>query len=88
MRVSDALLQAAATDEDRAFDMINFWSSAGSTTPRQPGPGFSTTCRTAADGTPADRLLLKDFIACNVYAAGLERAAASSVPVFSARRLI
>ena len=83
MRVSDALLQAAATDEDRAFDMINFWSSAGiNHSPGTPGPGFSTYLqnRRLMERQQAG-VLLKDFTACNVYAAGLERAAALAVPV-------
>jgi pimeloyl-ACP methyl ester carboxylesterase len=83
MRVSDALLEAAATDEQRAFGMINFWSSAGiNHSPGTPGPGFSTYIqnrRLMERQKPG--VLLKDFSACNRYAAGLDRAAALTIPV-------
>jgi len=83
MRVSEALLEAARTDEDRAFDMINFWSSAGiNHHPGTPGPGFSTYVqnrRLMERQQPG--LLHTDFCACNAYSAGLERAKSLSVPV-------
>ncbi len=83
MRVSDALLEAARLDEDRAFDMINFWSSAGiNHRPGTPGPGFSTYIqnrRLMERQQPG--VLHTDFAACNAYAAGLDRAAALSLPV-------
>lgn len=83
MRVSDALLQAAADDEDHAFDMINFWSSAGiNHTPGSPGPGFSTyqqNRRLMERQKPG--VLLTDFSACNNYTSGLGRAATLSLPV-------
>lgn len=83
MRVSDALLDAARTDEDRAFDMINFWSSAGiNHYPGTPGPGFSTYIqnrRLMERQKPG--VLFKDFSASNAYTAGLDRAAALSMPV-------
>src|SRR3954471_12080470 len=42
MRVSDALLDAARDDEQRAIDMVNIWShSTMSPKPSSPGPGFS-----------------------------------------------
>jgi pimeloyl-ACP methyl ester carboxylesterase len=82
MRVSDALLEAAAADEQRAFDMINFWSSAGiNHSPGTPGPGFSTYVqnrRLMERQNPG--VLLKDFSACNAYSAGLERAATLAMP--------
>lgn len=82
MRVSDVLLEAAATDEARAFDMINFWSSAGiNHSPGTPGPGFSTYVqnrRLMERQQPG--VLLKDFSACNAYTAGLERAGALTLP--------
>lgn len=83
MRVSDALLDAARTDEDRAFDMINFWSSAGiNHHPGTPGPGFSTYIqnRRLMERQKAG-VLYKDFSASNAYTAGLARAAALSIPV-------
>src|SRR5690606_32409657 len=42
MKVSDALLEAAANDEPRAMDMINRWSHSGiNFRPGSPAPGFS-----------------------------------------------
>ncbi|HZH05324.1 MAG TPA: alpha/beta hydrolase [Lautropia sp.] len=83
MRVSDALLEAALNDEDRAFDMINFWSSAGiNHRPGTPGPGFSTYVqnrRLMERQRPG--VLHADFQACNAYTAGLERAKALALPV-------
>ena len=83
MRVSEALLEAARSDEDRAFDMINFWSSAGiNHRPGSPGPGFSTyvqSRRLMERQKPG--VLHTDFAACNAYAAGLQRVAALSMPV-------
>ena len=82
MRVSDALLDAARNDEDRAFDMINFWSSAGiNHRPGTPGPGFSTYIqnRRLMERQPRG-VLLTDFSACNNYQSGLERAAALTLP--------
>jgi pimeloyl-ACP methyl ester carboxylesterase len=82
MRVSDALLDAARTDEDRAFDMINFWSSAGiNHRPGTPGPGFSTYVqnrRLMERQQPG--VLHTDFSACNAYQLGLERAGALTLP--------
>ncbi|MGE0800928.1 MAG: alpha/beta fold hydrolase [Lautropia sp.] len=82
MRVSDALLAAARDDEARAFDMINFWSSAGiNHRPGTPGPGFSTFVqnrRLMERQRPG--VLANDFAACNGYAAGLDRAGALAVP--------
>lgn len=83
MRVSDALLDAARNDEDRAFDMINYWSSAGiNHRPGSPGPGFSTYVqnrRLMERQKPG--VLHMDFSACNTYAAGLARASALTLPV-------
>jgi pimeloyl-ACP methyl ester carboxylesterase len=83
MRVSDALLDAARDDEQRAFDMINFWSSAGiNHHPGTPGPGFSTyvqNLRLMERQQPG--VLRTDFNACNAYASGLARAKALTLPV-------
>ena len=83
MRVSDALLEAARNDEDRAFDMINFWSSAGiNHRPGTPGPGFSTYVQNRRLMERQQRgVLHTDFAACNSYQGGLERAAALALPV-------
>jgi pimeloyl-ACP methyl ester carboxylesterase len=82
MRVSDALLEAARTDEDRAFDMINFWSSAGiNHHPGSPGPGFSTYIQNRRLMERQRRgVLHTDFSACNGYQSGLDRAAALALP--------
>jgi pimeloyl-ACP methyl ester carboxylesterase len=83
MRVSDALLEAARSDEDRAIDMINFWSSAGiNHRPGTPGPGFSTYMlnrRLMERQQPG--VLHTDFLACNAYTTGLERAKGLTLPV-------
>lgn len=83
MKVSDALLQAARTDEPAAFDMINAWSHATlNHHPGCPGPGFSVFVQNRRlMERQAKGVLAIDFHACNVYAAGFERAAALAVPV-------
>jgi len=83
MGVSDQLLEAAASNEGRAFDMINFWSSAGiNHHPGTPGPGFSTYIQNRRlMERQAAGVLLTDFTACNNYVAGLDRAGALPVPV-------
>ncbi|MGE0310680.1 MAG: alpha/beta fold hydrolase [Lautropia sp.] len=83
MKVSDALLSAAADDEPRALDMINAWSNAGLThPPGAPGPGFSIfnqNRRLMERQRPG--VLATDFGACNAYADGLDRARACRLPV-------
>lgn len=82
MRVSDVLLNAARTDEARAFDMINVWSHTGVThSPGCPGPGFSVFAqsrRLMERQTPG--VLEAAFAASNAYAAGFERAAQVRCP--------
>jgi pimeloyl-ACP methyl ester carboxylesterase len=82
MRVSEALLEAARSDEDRAFDMINYWSSAGiNHQPGTPGPGFSTYIQNRRLMERQQRgVLHTDFSACNNYQLGLERAASLTLP--------
>jgi len=82
MRVSDALLEAAANDESRAFDLINLWSNAGVThLPGSPGPGFSIFNQNRRLMERQRRgVLAIDFGACNAYADGLARAAAWTKP--------
>lgn len=82
MRVSEQLLEAAASDEGRAFDMINFWSSAGiNHHPGTPGPGFSTYIQNRRlMERQAAGVLLTDFTACNNYVAGIDRAGTLPVP--------
>ncbi len=85
MRVSDALLEAARTDESRAFDMINAWSHSGITHhPGTPGPGFSLYVQNRRlMQRQAPGVLLNDFDACNRYAAGFERAAEVRCPTLA-----
>lgn len=82
MRVSDALLNAARTDEAAAFDMINLWSHSGAThSPGCPGPGFSVFAqnrRLMERQKPG--VLALAFNACNDYAGGFERAAQVACP--------
>jgi pimeloyl-ACP methyl ester carboxylesterase len=83
MKVSDALLEAARHDEPRAFDMINYWShSRLNQRPGTPGPGFSLFVqnRRLMERQPTGTTL-HDFLACNAYARGLERAASLRCPV-------
>jgi pimeloyl-ACP methyl ester carboxylesterase len=76
MKVSDALLDAARSDEARAFDMINAWSHTDVfARPACPGPGFSIFVqnrRLMERQSPG--VLLNDFLACNAYEHALERA--------------
>ncbi len=83
MKVSDALLQAASEDEQRAFEMINLWShSSVSHRPGSPGPGFSVfVANLRLMQRQAPGVLLKDFSACNAYRGGEARAAALACPV-------
>jgi len=83
MPVSDALLDAARSDEPRAFDMINRWSHGSLYDPPScPGPGFSIwnqNRRLMERQRPG--VLLNDFVACNAYQAGFDRADALACPV-------
>jgi len=89
MQVSPALLEAAAHDEERAFDMINIWShSAGdggfSHKPSNPGPGFNIVWgnkRLMQRQKPG--VLLNDFSACNSYTNGLVAARAVHCPALA-----
>lgn len=82
MRVSDALLDAARSNEPAAFDMINMWSHSMLThSPGTPGPGFSVFVqnrRLMERQKPG--VLLKAFTACNAYAGGFDRAQQVSCP--------
>jgi pimeloyl-ACP methyl ester carboxylesterase len=76
MKVSDALLDAARSDESRAFDIINAWSHTDVfARPATPGPGFSIFVqnrRLMERQRPG--VLLNDFQACNAYSHALDRA--------------
>lgn len=79
MPVADALLQAAATDEPMAMDIICNWSHSGLT--HWPAPGFSTymMSRRLMERQPRGTLL-NDLSACNDYRDGLVAAAACACP--------
>lgn len=82
MRVSEALLEAATTDEARAIRMICRWQHSGiNHVPGSPGPGFSIynqSLRLMERQTKG--VLLNDFKACHDYAAGFDRARALIQP--------
>lgn len=83
MKVADALLETARSDEQAAIDMVNIWShSSIAHKPSCPGPGFSVMggARRLMQRMSArnpERLFYTDFAACNSYANG--EAAAESV---------
>jgi pimeloyl-ACP methyl ester carboxylesterase len=86
MKVSDALLETARTDEEAAIDMVNVWSHAG-IAPASPGtpPGFwvpgaaRRLMQRLSQLNPA-QLFHTDFVACNTYANGGNAAAAVGCP--------
>ena len=82
MRVSEALLSAAQTNEAQAFDMINFWShSRLSHQPGAPGPGFSVFMQNRRLMERQSKgVLFTDFNACNAYDNGLLAAAKIQAP--------
>jgi pimeloyl-ACP methyl ester carboxylesterase len=82
MKVSDALLNLIRDDEAAAIAQINAWSNSTiAQRPGNPGPGFSTyvqNLRLMERQTPG--VLLNDFLACNAYTQGPERAAKFDKP--------
>jgi pimeloyl-ACP methyl ester carboxylesterase len=86
MKVSDALLETARSDEPAAIDMVNIWShSSIAQKPSCPGPGFSVMggARRLMQRMSArnpDGLFHTDFAACNGYANGELAAAAVRCP--------
>ncbi len=90
MKVSDALLAATREDPASAMQMINVWSHSASVSPfavrpGAPGPGFNVVWqnlrlmqRIAAVNGP--HVLPTDFVACNAYTGGVERAQALACP--------
>ena len=80
MAVSDALLEAASSDEAKAIDMICNWSHSGLTF--LPGnPGFSVfmmSKRLMQRQRPG--VLAVDFNACNNWTEGMQAAQACKVP--------
>lgn len=87
MKVSDALLETAATREQAAIDMVNIFSHSGmAPKPSSPGPGFwvmggSRRLMQRMSQLNPDRLFHTDFSACNSYANGIQAAEAASCPV-------
>ncbi|MFC0251800.1 alpha/beta fold hydrolase [Massilia consociata] len=86
MKVSDALLDTARTDEAAAIDMVNIWShSSIAHKPSCPGPGFSVMggARRLMQRMSArnpQQLFHTDFAACNSYADGEAAAQAVRCP--------
>lgn len=82
MRVSNELLDATRTDEPRAQNMVNVWSHAAfAHYPNNPGPGswvHGANMRLMQRQKPG--VMHADFVACNAYASGAERAAAVHCP--------
>jgi pimeloyl-ACP methyl ester carboxylesterase len=79
MPVGPVLLEATRDDEPLAQDMVNIWShgSALAHKPSNPGPGFwviGENLRLMQRIPPG--VMHRDFAACNLYQAGLSRAAA------------
>lgn len=86
MKVSDALLETARSDEGAAIDMVNIWShSSIAHKPSCPGPGFSVMggarrlMQRMSARNPA-QLFYTDFAACNSYANGEAAANALRCP--------
>jgi pimeloyl-ACP methyl ester carboxylesterase len=86
MKVSDALLETARTDEQRAIDMVNIWShSSIAHKPSCPAPGFYVMggarrlMQRMSQQNPA-QLFYTDFAACNAYANGQAAAEAAKCP--------
>lgn len=86
MKVSDALLEAARTEEEAAIEMVAAWSHASWLPgPSTAGPGTSVINtarrlmqRMAVRGAP--QLFHTDFAACNAYANGEAAAASVACP--------
>ncbi|WP_198115327.1 alpha/beta fold hydrolase [Massilia rhizosphaerae] len=86
MKVSDALLATALSDEAAAIDMVNLWSHAG-IAPAAPGspqgfwvPGASRRLMQRLSEIHPAQLLHTDFVACNTYANGAAAAGAVACP--------
>jgi pimeloyl-ACP methyl ester carboxylesterase len=87
MKVSDALLETARTDEASAIDMVNLWSHA-SIAPAAAGspqgfwvPGASRRLMQRLSQLNPDQLFHTDFVACNTYANGGTAAQGVTCPV-------
>jgi pimeloyl-ACP methyl ester carboxylesterase len=86
MKVSDALLETARTNEQAAIDMVNIFShSTLAPKPSSPGPGFwvmggSRRLMQRMSQRNPDQLFYTDFSACNAYANGQAAAEAAKCP--------
>lgn len=86
MKVSDALLETARSDEARAIDMVNIWShSTIAHKPSCPGPGFwvmggARRLMQRMSQINPEQLFYTDFAACNAYANGQAAAEAVRCP--------
>lgn len=86
MKVADALLETARTDEPRAIDMVNLWSHARTShQPSSPGPGFDVLggarrLMLRMSAINPHQLFYTDFSACNNYANGAVAAASVACP--------
>jgi pimeloyl-ACP methyl ester carboxylesterase len=97
MKVSDALLETARSDEQSAIDMVNIWShSSIAHKPSCPGPGFSVMggarrlMQRISQINP-QQVFYTDFSACNAYANGEAAAQAVRCPtlfLFGARDMM
>jgi pimeloyl-ACP methyl ester carboxylesterase len=97
MKVSDALLETARSDEPGAIDMVNIWShSSIAHKPSCPGPGFSVMggarrlMQRISQINP-QQVFYTDFSACNAYANGEAAAQAVRCPtlfLFGARDMM
>jgi pimeloyl-ACP methyl ester carboxylesterase len=86
MKVSDALLETARTNEQAAIDMVNIWShSTLAPKPSSPAPGFwvmggaRRLMQRMSQRNP-DLLFHTDFAACNAYTNGQAAAEAVRCP--------
>jgi len=86
MKVSDALLQTARTNEPGAIDMVNLWSHAAiaPAAPSRPQgvwlAGASRRLMQRLSQLNPDQLFHTDFVACNTYANGGAAAQAIACP--------
>jgi pimeloyl-ACP methyl ester carboxylesterase len=86
MKVSDALLETARTNEQAAIDMVNIWShSTLAPKPSSPAPGSwvmggARRLMQRMSRRNPDQLFHTDFAACNAYANGEAAARAVACP--------
>ena len=87
MKVSNALLNAAKNEEQKAIDMVNIWSHTSiAHKPSCPGPGFyvmggSQRLMQRISRQNPEKVFYTDFSACKAYANGETAAKAATCPV-------